>query len=146
MMKSGILAALLSVSVLALAPLAAPTAALAAEPAPVGKSLIEIYRIAPGKHKEFLEFIRKCDEVNLKAGLPARQLYVHSDGADWDFILIQPASTPPEKAEALDRAWDESGLPSGSNFFFEIRKFIAEHSDTFAKGPTTAADYLATSK
>jgi hypothetical protein len=124
--------------------LCAPIVAAAAEPAPVASTMIEIYRIAPGQHQAFLEFIAKCDEANKLAGLPPRQLYIHSDGADWDFLLIQPAHTPPEKSAALDAAWDKVGLASGSNFFFEIRKYIAEHTDTVAKGPTTAADYLAT--
>jgi hypothetical protein len=35
------------------------------------------------------------------------------------------------------------GAPSDADFFFEIRKFVAEHSDTMALGPTTAADWLA---
>jgi hypothetical protein len=123
---------------------ATPMTVLADEPPPVASTQIEIYRIAPGQHEAFLEFIAKCDEANKLAGLPPRQLYVHSDGADWDFMLIQPAKTPPEKAAALNAAWDKLGLPSGSNFFFEIRKYIAEHTDSVAKGPTTAADYLAT--
>jgi hypothetical protein len=106
------------------------------------RSLVEIYRIAPGKHEEFLRFVAMLDEINIKAGLPPRQLYVHQDGADWDFVLIQPASTPPEFAAAFEQAWAESGAPSGANFFLKIREFIAEHSDTFATGPTNAADYL----
>ena len=123
---------------------AAPAAPVAPAPEPVGLQQIEIYRIAPGQQQAFLEFIAKCDEVNRRAGLPPRQLYVHSDGADWDFLFIQPAHTPADKAAALDKAWDEMGMPSGSNFFFEIRKYIAVHTDTTAKGPTSAADYLAT--
>jgi len=103
---------------------------------------IEIYRIAPGQQQAFLEFIAKCDEANRIAGLPPRQLYVHSDGADWDFILVQPEHTPADKAAALDKAWDQVGLPSGADFFFEIRKYIASHSDTDAIGPTTAKAYL----
>ncbi|MBY0512160.1 MAG: hypothetical protein K2P94_18640 [Rhodospirillaceae bacterium] len=115
----------------------------AAEVKPIGRQLVEIYRIAPGQHQAFLEFVAKTDEANRIAGLPPRQLYVHSDGADWDFILIQPAETPPEKQAAVDAAWEKVGLPSGADFFLEIRKYIAEHSDTYAKGPTTAAEFLA---
>ena len=125
-------------------PVVAPTIAAPVVPAPVGETQVEIYRIAPGQQQAFLEFIAKCDEANRIAGLPPRQLYVHSDGADWDFMFLQPAHTPPEKAAALDKAWDQVGLPSGSNFFFEIRKYIADHTDTSTHGPTTAADYLAT--
>lgn len=120
------------------------TFALQTSAADVPRMLVEIYRIAPGQHEAFLEAIAKYDEANRMAGLPPRQLYVHSDGADWDFMLIQPAKTPPDKAAALDAAWEKLGLPSGADFFLSFRKFIAEHSDTFVSGPTSAADYLAT--
>ena len=107
------------------------------------RKLVEIYRIAPGQHAAFLEFIARCDEANRRAGLPPRELYVHSDGAGWDFMIIQPASTPDDHRDALDKAWDELGLPSGAEFFLQFRRFIAEHEDTFVKGPTTAAEFLA---
>jgi hypothetical protein len=32
--------------------------------------------------------------------------------------------------------------PSGANFFVTIRRFIAEHTDSFVTGPTNAADWL----
>jgi hypothetical protein len=115
-----------------------------ADAADVPRKLVEIYRIAPGQHQPFLEFIARCDEANRRAGLPARELYVHSDGAGWDFMIIQPASTPDDRRAALDAAWDELGLPSGADFFLQFRTFIAEHEDTLVKGPTTAADFLAT--
>ena len=123
-----------------LAQAAAPEADSAPQPS---RKMVEIYRIAPGKHEEFLRFVAFLDEINVKAGLPARDLYVHNDGAGWDFIIIQPASTPPEKSAALDQAWEDAGAPSGADFFLRIREFIAEHSDTIATGPTTAGAYLA---
>lgn len=130
---------------IAAAALLAATPAVSEEaPKPVPRMLVEIYRIAPGQHAAFLVAIAKYDEANRMAGLPPRQLYVHSDGADWDFMLIQPAETPKDKSAALDAAWTKLGLPSGADFFIEFRTYIAEHSDTFVKGPTTAADFLAT--
>ena len=118
-----------------------------AKPTPEpARMLVEIYRIAPGMHEAFLQEIAKYDAVNRAAGLPPRQLYVHSDGASWDFMLIQPAKTPPDKAAALDKAWDDAKLPSGADFFLNFRRFIAEHEDTFVQGPTSAEAYLATRK
>lgn len=116
-------------------------------PAPAPSRLIvEIYRVAPGQHLAFLQAIASYDEANRLAGLPPRQLYVHGEGADWDFMLIQPAETPADKRAALDAAWEKLGLPSGADFFLEFRHFIAEHTDTYVRGPTSAADYLATRK
>jgi hypothetical protein len=117
---------------------------LAAQSVP--KMLVEIYRIAPGQHTAFLEAIAKYDEANRIAGLPPRQLYVHRDGASWDFMLIQPAETPSDKIAALNAAWEKLGLPSGADFFLSFRQFIASHEDTFVSGPTTAADFLAARK
>lgn len=117
--------------------------AVAAE---VPRMLVEIYHIAPGQHAAFLEAIAKYDEANRIAGLPPRQLYVHEDGASWDFMLIQPAETPADKAAALKAAWEKLGLPTGADFFLSFRQYIASHEDTFVSGPTTAADYLATRK
>jgi hypothetical protein len=136
----------LSVAVLVLATLGTPALAQkTAAPPPSAKVDIEIYHIAPGQQEAFLRFIARCDKVNRTVGLPPRQLYVHSDGADWDYILIQPADTPPDKQAALDAAWAKSGLPSGADFFFAIRRFIASHTDTIATGPTSADAYLASS-
>ena len=105
--------------------------------------LIEIYRIAPGKHREFLKAIAQYDEVNRQAGLTPRQLFVHQAGAEWDFLLLQPARHPEDKRPALDAAWEKLGLPSGPDYFFSFRSMVAEHTDTFVSGPTTAAAYLA---
>lgn len=114
----------------------------AAPPEPT-KMMVEIYRIAPGQHEAFLKEIARYDEANRLAGVPPRQLYVHSDGADWDFMLIQPDEYPPAQQAALDRAWKQLGLPSGIDFFLNYRRFIASHTDTVAIGPTSAAEYLA---
>lgn len=113
-------------------------ATLAAAP----RQQIEIYRIAPGEHAAFIRFVALCDEANRLAGLPPRQLYVHQDGAAWDFLLIQPADETPEQARALEAAWQRLKLPEGAKFFVAIRKFMLEHSDTVAIGPTTAAEWL----
>jgi hypothetical protein len=120
--------------------------ALQASAADVPRMLVEIYRIAPGQHTAFLEAIARYDEANRMADLPPRQLYVHSDGASWDFMFIQPAETPPDKVAALNAAWEKLGLPSGADFFLSFRQYLASHEDTFVLGPTTAADYLASRK
>ena len=126
---------------------AAPAAPAPAAPAGAGPTsasvAIEIYRIAPGQQEAFLKFIALCDRVNIAAGVAPRQLYVHQDGASWDFLLIQPEDYTPAQDAALRAAGERLGLPTGANFFFEIRRYIAEHTDTAALGPTTAADYLA---
>jgi hypothetical protein len=107
------------------------------------QQMVEIYRIAPGQHFNFLKLIALYDAANVEAGLPPRQLYVHSDGANWDFMIIQSNQDwTPEQRAKVAAALKRLGAPSGANFFIEIRKFMAEHTDTVATGPTTAAEWL----
>lgn len=103
--------------------------------------LIEIYRVAPGKHEEFLRQIALFDQANAEVGLPPRQLFVHQGGASWDFLLLQPANHTDEESEKLDAAFRKLGLPQGAKFFVTFRQLIAEHTDTNVEA-TTAAEYL----
>jgi hypothetical protein len=103
--------------------------------------VIEIYRVAPGKHEEFLRQIALYDRANAEAGLPPRQLFVHQGGASWDFVILQPAHHTDEESEKLDAAFKKLGIPQGAKFFVSFRQLIAEHTDTNVEA-TTAAEYL----
>jgi len=103
--------------------------------------VIEIYRVAPGKHEEFLRQIALYDRANAEAGLPPRQLFVHQGGADWDFVILQPAHHTDEESDKLDAAFKKLGIPQGAKFFVAFRQLIAEHTDTNVEA-TTAAEYL----
>jgi hypothetical protein len=103
--------------------------------------VVEIYRIAPGKHEEFLRQIALYDQANAEAGLPPRQLFVHESGASWDFMLLQQAHHTDEESEKLDVAFKKLGIPQGAKFFVAFRQLIAEHTDTNVEA-TTAAEYL----
>jgi hypothetical protein len=103
--------------------------------------VVEIYRIAPGKHEEFLRQIALYDRANAEAGLPPRQLFVHQGGASWDFMLLQPAHHTDEESAKLDAAFRKLGIPQGAKFFLSFRTLIAEHTDTNVEA-TTAAEYL----
>ena len=120
--------------------LAVSSVARAEEPAP--RKLVEIYRIAPGKHAEFLRMIARFDAASKAAGIPPRELYVHQDGANWDFMLIQNAEYTDEQRAKIGPAMEKLGLPRGADFFVAFRQFVAEHSDTFVEGPTTAEAWL----
>ena len=103
--------------------------------------VIEIYRVAPGKHEEFLRQIALYDQANAEAGLPPRQLFVHQGGASWDFVILQPAHHTDEESDKLDAAFKKLGIPQGAKFFINFRQLIAEHTDTNVEA-TTAAEYL----
>jgi hypothetical protein len=105
------------------------------------RALISIYRIAPGKHLDFLKWIAQRDAVAREAGLAASQWYAHENGDSWDYISIGPVPTDQQdqKAEALAK---QRGLTTGFSASLEIRQFLSSHTDTYARGPTTAADLV----
>lgn len=121
---------------------AAAFAAPATAQSQPGGATISIYRAAPGHQEQLLAWLARQDEISRAAGLPASQLYVHQDGASWDYLLISPSTTPEQDA-AFDAAATRMGAATGPRLGLELRQHIAEHTDTIVGGPTTAAAFLA---
>jgi len=132
-MKSTLLAAAAALAFCASTPVAA------AEP---GKAIVSLYRAAPGKQVELLKWIASQDRASQAAGLPATQIYVHTSGDSWDYMVINPQTTK-EQDDAVDAAAKKLGLPSGAQASIDFRKMIAVHTDTYSNGPMTAAEILA---
>lgn len=112
--------------------------ASAAEP---GVAIVSIYHVAPGQQVAFLKWMDQQDRISAAAGVAKGQLYVHMDGDSWDYLVVNPETT-----EAEDAAVDAAGKKMGVNMArggLELRKYLTSHTDTFARGPMTAADYLA---
>ena len=119
-------------------------AAFVAAPAPSQQStmsVVTIYRAAPGHQEPLLRLIARQDEIYRAAGLTAAQLYVHESGNSWDFVTVAPRMTAAQDA-AIAAAVRRLGAPSGPRAGLELRQHLAEHSDTVAVGPTTAAEVL----
>lgn len=104
--------------------------------------IVSIYRIATGKQLDFLKYMAQLDAVSKEAGLPAQQLYAHLDGDSWDYVSIRAATTDAEdnKVDAISKT---RGLPTGFAAGLKIREFVSSHTDTYSRGPTTAADLVA---
>jgi hypothetical protein len=104
--------------------------------------IVAIYRIAPGKQLDFLRYMAQLDAAAKEAGLPGQQFYAHLDGDSWDYISIRPAPSDAETAR-LDAVSKKRGLPTGFPAGLKIREFVSSHTDTYSRGPTTAADLVA---
>lgn len=112
--------------------------AAAADP---GKAIVSLYHVAPGQQVGFLKWLDQQDRISDAAGIARSQLYAHTDGDSWDYMVIYPVTT-----EAQDKATDAAAKRMGINPMrgsLELRKYITSHTDTFTRGPMTAADYLA---
>ena len=105
-----------------------------------GRAIVAIYHVAPGQQLAFLKWLDQQDRISVAAGVPRGQLYAHTDGDSWDYLMINPVTT-----EAQDAAFDAAGKKMGINTMrggLELRKYITSHTDTFTRGPMSAAEYL----
>lgn len=106
-----------------------------------GRAIISIYHAAPGHQVELLKWLANQDRAAQAAGVPGTQLYVHTDGDSWDYLMIAPVTTPEQNA-AIEAAGKKLGIESGIRASIDLRKHIASHTDTFVAGPMTAAQVL----
>ncbi len=106
-----------------------------------GKAIVSIYHVAPGQQVGFLKWLDQQDRISAAAGIAKGQLYAHTDGDSWDYVVVNPVTT-----DAQDAAFDAAGKKMGINTLrggMELRKYLNSHTDTFVRGPMTAAEYLA---
>lgn len=105
------------------------------------KARVALYRAAPGQQVALLKWLAAQDRAAQSAGVPTSQLYAHTDGDSWDYLVIEPATTPAQD-DAIDAARKKMGLGTGAAQSLELRRYIAVHTDTYVVGPVTAAQYL----
>jgi hypothetical protein len=109
------------------------------------RALITIYRVAAGKHLDFLKWLAEQEAIAREAGVPASQLYSHTDGDSWDYLNIGPVLTDAQQAK-VDDATRKRGRKTGFAAGLEFRTFVSSHTDTFAIGPVSAADLVSMAK
>ena len=106
-----------------------------------GQAMISIYNVAPGKHLDFLKWMAQQESIDKEAGLPPTQWYAHQDGAAWDFIAIGPVTTP-EQDKKVEEVAKQKGRPTGFKAALQFRTFVSSHTDTVARGPSSASDLV----
>lgn len=106
-----------------------------------GKAIVSIYRVAPGKHVDFLKWMAARDALGKEAGVAATQWYAHQDGDSWDYVAIAPDTTA-EQDKKLDELAKAKGLTTGFRAGLELRQFMASHTDTVARGPISAGELV----
>jgi hypothetical protein len=111
-----------------------------AQPA-AGRAIVSLYHAAPGQQEALMRWLADQDRAAVAAGVAPAQVYVHTDGASWDFMTIGPVTTDAQD-KAVDEAAKKLGVTTGPRSGLEFRKHILEHTDTFVRGPMTAAEYI----
>jgi hypothetical protein len=112
----------------------------AAQDAP--EYIVSLYRAAPGQQVALLKWMAQQDRAALAAGVAASQIYVHTSGDSWDYMVINPVTTKAQD-DAIDAAASKMGMASGPRASIQFRTMIAVHTDTTTNGPQTAAQILA---
>jgi hypothetical protein len=106
-----------------------------------GKAIVALYRVAPGKHLEFLKWMAAREAIDKEVGVPATQWYMHTNGDSWDFVAIGPALSDAQQ-DKVDAAAKKKGLTTGIQASLEFRQFVSSHTDTFVNGPTSATQLV----
>lgn len=122
-----------------------PEAAVEAGQTAWPQAWFEIFKLAPGKHEEFIRLLDLHDQAAAAAGLPPTQIFFHDYGAEWDVLLfkpVDPTGTTPEQDAAMATKSRELGIPSGPEYFIYLRSLTASHTDTKTIGPVSAAEWL----
>lgn len=109
------------------------------------RARISIYEVAPGRDLDFLKWLAARAEAAKEAGVPAAELYAHTDGDRWDYLILWPVTTP-EQDRKMDERAAARGLKTGFPAALEFRALLSSHTDTYVNGPTTAAALLAAAK
>ena len=119
----------------------AATSIAYAQAASPPRAIISIYHAAPGHQQALLEWLAQQDRIAAAAGVASSQIYAHTDGDSWDYLMIAPVTTDAQD-QALDAAAAKMGLPTGPKVGLELRKHIQSHTATFVVGPMTASQML----
>jgi hypothetical protein len=117
-----------------------PASPAAAQPAP-GRAIVSLYHSQPGEQEALIRWLADQDRASAAAGVAPSQVYVHTDGDSWDFMIINPVTTAAQDT-AIDAAAKRLGIANGPRASLEFRKHIMTHTDTFVRGPMTAEQYL----
>jgi len=104
--------------------------------------IVSLYRAAPGQQVPLLKWMAQQDRASQAAGVATSQIYVHTSGDSWDYLVINPVTTKAQD-DAIDAAAKQMGLASGPRASIQFRTMIASHTDTTTNGPQTAAQILA---
>ncbi len=104
--------------------------------------IVALHQVAPGKHLDFLKWMAANDAIAREAGVPGGQVYVHTNGDSWDYLVITPVLNDAQEAK-VEEITKKRGQKTGFAASLEFRTFIATHTDTHAIGPLTAAELVA---
>lgn len=100
--------------------------------------VVTVMHAAPGKYYELVQWLAQTDRIRAEAKLAPRQIYRHRNGANWDFLVIEPPLVADEddRMEAAAKKLEIKPDPGA------FRRIVMDHEDTVVGGPTTGTAIL----
>ncbi len=104
-----------------------------------GERVVTTMHAAPGKYYELVQWLAQVDKIRAEAKLAPREIYRHHNGANWDFLVIEPPLVANED-DLMEAAAKKLEIKPDPGAF---RRIVMDHEDTVVGGPTTATAILA---
>ncbi|WP_068547829.1 hypothetical protein [Thalassotalea crassostreae] len=102
---------------------------------------ITVWKIHPGKHVEFIKYMKEWEEVFKEINEPPMKWYRKISGDSYDFVSISPPFNY-EAEKAMEAAGKKRGLPIGYNYTLKLNEFADSYTSTIVEGPQSMADLL----
>ena len=102
---------------------------------------ITIWKIHPGKHAEFIKYMKEWEDVYAEIKLPPMKWYRKISGDSYDFVSISPPFNNAKEHE-MEKAGKARGLPIGYNYTIKLNEYVDSYTSTYVEGPQSMADLL----
>lgn len=102
---------------------------------------ITVWKIHPGKHVEFIKYMKEWEQVYREIKLPPMKWYRKISGDSYDFVSIS-APFNNAKEHEMEKAGKARGLPIGYNYTLKLNEYVDSYTSTYVEGPQSMADLL----
>lgn len=97
-----------------------------------------LLRAAPGHLQEVLDALEQRLPAYVEAGVESPLIMRHSQGDQWDLMLIFPTRSVEDWYGGRIRRWSAAGVEGESEFERRLEPWIAWREETFVEGPVLA--------
>jgi hypothetical protein len=102
---------------------------------------ITVWKIHPGKHVEFIKYMKEWEQVYIDIKLPPMKWYRKISGDSYDFISVSPPFNNAKEHE-MEKVGKARGLPIGYNYTLKLNEYVDTYTSTYVEGPQSMADLL----
>jgi len=102
---------------------------------------ITVWKIHPGKHVEFIKYMKEWEQVYIDIKLPPMMWYRKISGDSYDFVSISPPFNNAKEHE-MEKVGKARGLPIGYNYTLKLNEYVDTYTSTYVEGPQSMVDLL----